>query len=394
MRLWVICGLLAAGEYLASFAPEFSGAWPFVAGCAALVALFGYGLGARWWGYLFVPLLGIAIFLCASQAEAQRFRESPWLRGKEWRYRQQLGEQVGLTKAVKDDLSRRVGIGLEGDWETSSLARAILLGERRSLPYRTKKLFVESGTMHVFAISGLHVMAIAEILKCCMSLFLIPLRFAGLASLPFLWGYVALIGFAPSAVRAAMMASLMNAAPVFWRRESGFRAWELTFLLVHLVDPRMITNVGNILSFAVMLAIVVAGDFAKSMPRWRRTLLVTVAAWAMGVPVSAHIFGRVTPGGMVANLVLIATAKLTVVSGALGVMASYASEALAAHVNNFSALGIQAMVFVASVVSRLPGANFETGSWPLLTCVEWYAALALVGFLLWKSAERRRMLGP
>ena len=32
--------MLAAGEYLASFAPEFSGAWPFVAGCAALVALF------------------------------------------------------------------------------------------------------------------------------------------------------------------------------------------------------------------------------------------------------------------------------------------------------------------------------------------------------------------
>jgi hypothetical protein len=50
------------------------------------------------------------------------------------------------------------------------------------------------------------------------------------------------------------------------------------------------------------------------------------------------------------------------------------------------------MVLVAEVVSRLPGANFETTSWSVLTCVEWYAALALVAFLTSKAAERRRAL--
>ena len=392
MRLWALCGALAAGEYAASFAPELAPMWPVPAIGATLVALFGFGLGAKGWGYAFAVPFGIAIFLFASRGDAQRYLESPWMRGRDWHYRQRQEEQTGTAKAVKDDLSRRVGIGLDDDREAVALSRAILLGERRRLPRRTKKLFVESGTMHVFAISGLHVMAIAKVLAVVLGLFMVPLRLAGLLSVPLLWGYVMLIGSAPSAVRAAMMATIMEAAPVFWRRANSLRAWELTFLVVHVCDPLLISNVGNALSFAVMLAIVVAGDIAKSMPEWRKSLLVTLVAWAAGVPISAHVFGRVTPGGMVANLVLIATAKATVVAGALGVGVSYLSRAVAAHVNNFCALGIKSMVLVSEAVSRLPGANFETAPWSVLTCVEWYAVLALVGFLMYRAAKRRQAL--
>ena len=392
MRLWAICGTLAAGEYVASFAPELAPMWPVPVIGATLVALFGFGLGVKGWGHAFTLLFGIAIFLFASRGDAQRYLESPWMRGRDGRYRQRQEEQVGVAKTVKDDLLWRVGVGLGDDRETVSLSRAILLGERRGLPYRMKRLFVESGTMHVFAISGLHVMAIAKVLTIGLGLFLIPIRFAGLLSVPLLWGYVMLIGGAPSAARAAMMATIMGIAPVFWRKANGLRAWELTFLIVHVCNPLLIANVGNALSFAVMLAIVVAGDFEKSMPRWRQTLLVTLAAWAAGVPISAHVFGRVTPGGMVANLVLIATAKATVVAGALGVGVSYISETVAKHFNNFSALGIKAMVLVAETVSRLPGTNFETVPWSVLTCVEWYAALALIGLLMGQAAARRRTL--
>ena len=391
MRLLTICGMFAAGEYLASFLPGCSAAWPFALICAALVALLGYGLGARGWCHVVVLLAGVALYLAASCEEEERFRVSPWMRGREWRTRQQKSEPEGLMRDLRDDFSRRVGLGVENDWECVSLTRAILLGERGRLPYRTKRLFVESGTMHVFAISGLHVMAIAEVLTVALMFLMIPRRLVGLVAIPLLWGYVRLIGYSPSAVRAALMATFLCMAPLFWRKPDGLRAWSLTFLVVHIADPLKITNIGNALSFAVMLAIVLVGEYGRSMTRWRRGFLSTAAAWAVGVPIAAHVFGRVTPGGMVANLVLIGTAKLTVVSGALGLAASYVSETLAAHVNNICALGIRAMVLLAECVSRLPGANFETGNWPILTCVEWYAVLAAVGFLMWKAAERRRI---
>ena len=392
MRLLIICGWLAAGEYLASLVPEFASAWPLVLVAATLVALFGYGLEMRRWGPVFVLLIGAALYLSAEQNEMQRYREKPWMRGKDYENRRQKAERDGLTNAVKGDLLRRAGIGLEGDREMALLVRAILLGERRRLPRRTKRIFVESGTMHVFAISGLHVMAVADMLALCLGMLMFPRRFAGLFAIPILWGYVLMIGFTPSAVRAAIMATFLFVAPVAWRKTDGMRAWSLTFLIVHVVRPLMITDVGNVLSFAVMLAIVVAGECAKSTARWRRTLLTTLAAWAAGVPIVAHVFGCVTPGGLIANLILISTAKVAVMSGTLGLVASFISERLAAHVNNLSALGIKAMVLIAEVVSRLPGSNIETGSWPICTCIEWYVALSLALVLVRGALCRSKRL--
>ena len=392
MNLLYSCGALAAGEYLASFAPNFADAWPVPAVGAVLAALFGHGLSLRGWRALALFLLGAALFLQASVADEQRCREQPWMRGRVERRQRFAAEPAGVAKSVKEDFSRRIGIGIEGEREAVALSRAILLGERRRLPRQMRRLFVESGAMHVFAISGLHVMAVANVLSLALAVLLVPRRWAGAAAIPPLWAYVYVIGLPPSAVRAATMATFACLAPLVWRRPNGLRSWALTFLLVHLVRPRLIVDVGNVLSFAVMLAIVLAGDWSRGWAWWKRTAFVTFVAWAAGVPVSAHVFGRVTPGGMLANLVLLAAARFAVYAGVGGLAASYLSGAVAAHLNNLCALAVRAMVFTADAVARLPGANLETGRWAYLPCVGWYVALGLFAFLLYKGEERRRMV--
>ena len=391
MRLLFICGMLAAGEYAASFIPTFAEAWPLAACLALLVGLFGYGSCVRGWASAALFLAGVALFLHASVASERLYRERPWMRGRPDRSRQ-FAEQPSALRSLKSDFSRRVAVGIERERETVSLSRAILLGERSRLPATTRRLFVESGTMHVFAISGLHVMAIADVLTYLLGLLFVPLRFRGVAAIPLLWGYVALIGFTPSAVRAALMATFNLVAPVLWRKHDNLRSWTLTFLLVHVYDPLLIVNVGNALSFAVMLAILLAGEWGRDLPKVRQTLLVTAVAWAVGVPIAAHVFGRVTPGGMLANLVLIAAAKLAVVSGAIGLIASYVSELTAVHLNNFGALAIRGMVLVAEGVAQIPGANFETGRWSLPVCAAWYAGLAILALAILAASERRRQL--
>ena len=388
MKMLFFCGALAAGEFAASFAPTFADSWPFLALVGVLAALFGHGLGLRGWWLASVFLLGCALFLRAASVEERRFRETPWMRGRERRARQT--EPAGVAGSVRRDLCRRMSLGLERERETAGLGRAILLGERSRLPARTKRLFVESGTMHVFAISGLHVVAVADVMKVVLRLLWLPQRLARLATIPLLWGYVLLIGCPPSAMRAVIMATFDGLSCACWRRPDGLRSWALTFSLVQICDPLLIVHVGNALSFAVMLAIVVAGEIGREWPRRRRELLTTCVAWAVGVPISAAVFGRVTPGGLLANLVLIATAKAAVYAGAAGVAVSYASEALARHCNNLCALAIRAMVMVADAVTRVPGTNLETGKWTLLPCLTWYALFALGLLLVKKCSERRR----
>lgn len=388
----LVCVVLGAGEYCASFVSPAAESWPFWLVLATLVAVFGYGFGVCGWHYAFLFLFGVTLFLRASTASEQFYREKPWMR-QQRRHRLQEMPQTGIAESVRRDLSRRVGIGLEHDRDTAALNRAILLGERDKLPWRLKKTFIESGTIHVFAISGLHVMVVAKVLTGLLGLMLIPRRFLGAVMIPMLWGYVLVIGSPPSAVRAALMASFYFLAPVFWRRPSAIRAWVLAFLTVHLVAPRMIADVGSALSFSVMLAIILAEEFARSLgDGWRLRLWTTFSAWLAGVPIAAHVFGRVTPGGIIANLGLIFTAELSVVAGIVGALVSFVSTTLAAYFNNFAGLVTKAMVLISEGVSRLPGSNFETERWSCLQCVEWYALILLIGWLV-HSVRSRRIWG-
>lgn len=318
---------------------------------------------------------------------------SLWVRGRGTFAYLERSAAPSAWETVRDDLSRRLGIGLSHAPEMAELNRAILLGRRSRLPMQVRRVFIEAGTMHIFAISGLHVMVVARVVFIFLTLLMIPLRGASICLIPILWAYVYLIGMGASAVRAAAMASIYLAAPVFWRRPNALIAWSLTFLAVHLVSPLKLLDVGSLLSFVVMLGILLCLWWMK-LVRLRRgeTLLVTLCAWWVGVPISAVVFGRVTPGGILANLILVPTAAANVMSSAVGILVSFLSPTLAAHVNNAAALFTRAMVGISWMVSRLPGANLEIGEWTVGACVAWYGGLILLAGMIAAYRNRRRML--
>jgi len=377
------CGALALGEAVGIWAEGWAAIWPLVALALALTVLFGFGGRLRGWGLLAVALGGLLLaFVHQASAEA-RYRERFWLRAHE--KREAAREPAPVWRplvGVKRELARRAGLGLAHAPDLAGLNRAILLGEREHLPGWLRQVFVESGTVHVFAISGLHVMLVAQVFAYLLLLMGFPCRLIGVVTIPLLWAYVLMIGCPPSAARAALMASFYFSAPLFCRRPNGVMSWVLAFLVIHVLSPRQIADVGSLLSFAVMLGIVLWCRYSRRFERkWIAGLGVSLVAWAMGVPIAAHVFGRVTPGGLLANMALIPAAFVTVASGVVGLAVSFVSETLAAHLNNLSALFTWTMVGVSHVVSRLPGANFAVGSWPLWECAAWYAALAL-GWLL------------
>ena len=304
------------------------------------------------------------------------------------------GSFAALLRRIRRDWSRRMGLGLERAEESAGLNRAILLGERTRLSRAAREDFIASGTIHVFAISGLHVMMVAKVLCLLAALLRLPKNLSGFLVIPALWFYVLLTGGSPSAVRAASMASLHHAAYFTWRRPDALRAWILTFLAVYGTDPLKIADVGCALSFAVMFGIVVWGAFATRFVgnRTAANLLMTVAAWSVGVPIAAHVFGRITPGGIFANLLMIPAAGWSVTAGIAGIAVSFVSETLAGYVNNFAALITGAMAGVSSVVAAIPGANFEIAPWSVAVCIEWYAVMGLTLGLLTHVMERRRRI--
>lgn len=383
-----LCAALAAGEGLAAQVPRYAGMWPLSALLAAMIGLFGYGFALKWWKIFFAFFAGVTLFLSSSVDAEMELRQSPWLRGQ-LRYKSHRSE---VTPA-KSSFSRCAGYGLEHDRDVASVNRAILLGERYRLSGSTRRAFVDSGAIHVFAVSGLHVMIVAGVISVALAFFFIPYRWIGLVSIPLMWGYVVLIGSPPSALRAGLMASFYFLSRVLYRRSDSLRAWELSFLIIHVFNPSAIVNVGSLLSFAVMLSLVLANRMLRDEKSLlKKTFFLTLAAWSCGLPIAAHVFGRVTPGGILSNLFLFAVAEYSVAAGMVGMIAGFFSEWVSAHFNNFSALFTEAMVGIAYAVASLPGSNIEVSRWGWLESAQWYLAMLLLWWLLCSVQKRRNLV--
>lgn len=383
-RIWLsLAAALALGESLALVSGRLIAFWPAILFLAVLVALFGFGRKWTLWPYVAIGLLGLSLALSSSVGRARVNRETPWMRTADARV-----ESNNPLTPLKRTLSRRVGLGLEHEPRVTALNRAILLGERANLSGDVKRAFVDSGSIHVFAVSGLHVMAIARVFMVFVALFGVSARWQGFLAMPLVWLYVMLIGAPPSAIRAAVMASIYVTAPIFWRRPNGPIAWAMTFIGVHLLSPDQIANVGSLFSFTVMLALIFAARYGRGLVNpLGKLLYFTFAAWAAGVPIAAVAFGRLTLSGLLSNLVLVGLAVNAVVSGIVGLFLSFVWEPLAVHFNNFSAIVTKLMLTVAEGVSRLPGASFDIPRWGVSECILWYLAMALFFYLVYRRTR-------
>lgn len=299
------------------------------------------------------------------------------------------GDLIPFFARVRHFASRRLAIGLEDDAQSANLLRALLLGERTCLPLAERTLFARAGTIHVFAISGLHVMILAQFLFLALTIFFrLPLRIAALFIVPLLWFYTATINFPPSAVRATTMASFYFAALFAWRRPHALVAWSLAFLSLHILHPEWLLDVGSLLSFVIMLALVLTGRLlAQNTTPIKSGLILSFAAWIAGAPLAALFFGRITPGGLFANLLLMPAAAASVVTGSLAFLTSFICPPLARHFNYASSLLLHGMESLSRTVAALPGAYFEIPALSRGTCLLCYLVLALT-FLFFMLRQR------
>jgi competence protein ComEC len=138
-----------------------------------------------------------------------------------------------------------------------SLASAILLGLRSSLPDSLLQSFYATGTTHLIAISGMNLtIVLGMIFAAAIWLFG---RKNGLyiwISLALIWLYTILTGMPATMVRATIMGSVFLLAEMLGRQRSGTAALALAAALMAAVDPAVLRDVSFQLSFLSMLGLI------------------------------------------------------------------------------------------------------------------------------------------
>ena len=201
--------------------------------------------------------------------------------------------------------------------DTAPFAAALLLGDSGGLDYETDTDFKLSGIRHIIAVSGLHV----SILFALVSTLTFRKRFlTALLGFPALFLFAALAGFSASVTRACIMSGLLLLAMLAEREYDGPTALSFAALVMLVVNPLVITDVGFQLSVGSVVGIYL---FDPPMKKWLRSrfressekwvtgnlvkwvctsVSVTVSATVVTAPLCAMYFGTVSLVSILTNL--------------------------------------------------------------------------------------------
>lgn len=201
----------------------------------------------------------------------------------------------------------------------ASLIAGITLGVRGEIPDNFWQGLVNSGLAHVVVASGSNVSLVAGFLVVILSLF-VPRRKA----IPFLligiWFYAGLSGMDAPIIRAAVMGSIAFTAQEVGRLSSAWRALLISALVMLLVKPDWINDLGFWLSFvATACLLLFQGRITKFLIRvpaiLREGLSTSLAAQIGVTPILFVTFGQFNILSPIANALVLWTIPLIMVVG-------------------------------------------------------------------------------
>lgn len=332
-------------------------------------------------------------------------------------------EQAGrslpaLAQKLRRTAAAILAHGIEKQQDVTGVVNALLLGYRTLLPPETQRSFVNTGTMHIFAISGLHVAILCSVLVSMISLLRVPRTGWVYALAPVILLYALTTGSRASAVRAGIMASAYLLAPATGRRPDTVSALALAGILILAWKPEQLMDIGCIFSFAAVagiLAIVpvlegmlqrylrpdplAVPELTDAAPWWRiparwlaQLAAVSLAAWLTSMPLSLYYFGRFTPVALVANLLVIPLSFLIITTCCLSLVAGAGIGLwLAGILNAANVVFVRLLTGGMRVLEMIPYGHADGLRITLPAMTIWYLLLACMVVILRNPLRQKAM---
>lgn len=308
--------------------------------------------------------------------------------------------------------------GLPEQDEPLRLLWAMTLGWKTALTGEVNEPFMKSGTMHIFAISGLHIALIAGILVSLLRVARVPRAWCGAVVIPLLWFYTGATGWQSSAIRSTIMmtiviggwslrrpSDLLNslAAAAFiillWQPQQLFQAsFQLSFFVVlsiALFVPPLQKRFDHWLAIDPLLAPEVLPNWNRSL-RWvARLLLMTfatsLAAWLGALPLTAYYFHIINPVALLANLVIVPLSSLALACNLGSLLCGDWLPMVTELFNHGAWFWMWLMIKISHWATEIPGGYAFIPAPTPFTFIVYYGLL--VGFMsgwLWQPERRLR----
>ena len=267
----------------------------------------------------------------------------------------------------------------------SLLMGGLILGEKASFSQALRQSFVNTGTIHIIALSGYNVTIVAEwIMKLFSQISFVPLNFGIGMGIFAIILFILMTGGSSTAVRAGIMATLALIARATGRNYDVARALILAGVFMVILNPFLLAfDVSFQLSFIATVAVIFLAPRIEKYFMWaperfglRDIISVTCAAYVFVFPFIIYKMGNFSLVALPANVLILPFIPFTMMLGFITGFVGLIWYVLAIPFGFISYLFLHYELWVVSFFSKLPFAAFSFPDFPL-----WLTILIYIYFI-------------
>jgi len=251
----------------------------------------------------------------------------------------------------------------------AGILSAMVLGQKRAIPWLVNDSMVKSGTVHILVVSGFNVGIVAFTVNLLLKILRLGRKTRIMLTAICLLIYCLMTGSTNPVIRATVMGLVFLAAYLFKREPDIYNSLLGAALFILVINPRQLFDIGFQLSFISVLAIVY---FYPKLEAWTHLelcrikilkfigqgCLVSFSAWLGTLVIIALNFRIIAPVTVLANILIVPLATLITLCGFTLVLSGLIYPDLA-HLFSLPIAGLITLLLnINAVLVKLPGAFF------------------------------------
>ena len=292
---------------------------------------------------------------------------------------------------LRSQLLQRLG-GKES--EAYAVVAAMTLGDKSALTHDLRDIYAITGASHILALSGLHLSIIFMLLTLLSARRHFTFLLFYLFTFTSVWGFVFLVGMPVSVIRSATMLTVYALLSLGHRDKMSVNTLAFTALLVLIVSPLSLFDIGFQMSYLSVFAILLIVPLSERLfpvdylmthrvIRWFWGMVAVSCAAQIGVaPLVAYYFGRLPVFFLLTNFIVIPAAFLVLWLSPV----VYLFPALA----NILLYIVSGLNTLLTTIASIPGASIDGLHPTKLQATMTYVVIVACYLLAFRLSRRRR----
>ncbi len=276
-----------------------------------------------------------------------------------------------ISNIVKNNIENNIRKIL--NTEEAEILIGILLGNTESINDETIQSFRDSSLYHILAVSGAHVAYLITAIAFILNKIKVDTKKGKIITIIILIFFMFLTGFTPSVSRACFMAIIMLVAKIIGRKLDIINSISLSLLIILIINPFSIRNLGLILSYGGTIGIVIfqrqikeklekifikkQSKFVKAKKQCIEIISVTLSAQIIIAPIIMLEFNTISLTFVLSNLLAGYIMGPITILGFIFSSISFLSINIAKILKFPLEILIKALLILSKFSSKLPFSN-------------------------------------